>query len=381
MAVAALCAAALGLIWASVGALAAQTLRVGPMHELRTPSAAAKVARDGDTIEIQAGVYAGDAAVWRQNNLTIRAIGGRAHLRADGAHAEGKGIWVIKGANTTIEKLEFSGAKVPDRNGAGIRLEGVGLTVRDSYFHHNENGILAGPGLESDLVIEHCEFAYNGFGDGQSHNIYAGTLRSFTLRYSYVHHAVVGHNVKSRAIKNFITYNRIMDERDGRASYAIDLPDGGLSIVMGNLIQQGPANENRTVVAYGAEGYKSPLNELYFVNNTVVNDDPRGGRFFFIRPGADAVRIANNLFAGLAELGAGKAEFRSNRRAGKADFADPANFDYRLRPGAAGIGRGSDPGSTYGFALRPSSEYQHPLKMRSRSAFGRLDLGALEYRQ
>jgi len=360
---------------------AAQILYVGPQHELKTPSAAAKAARDGDTIEIQPGLYPGDAAVWTQNNLTIRSVGGRAHLRADGAHAEGKALWVIKGARTTIEGIEFSGVKVADRNGAGIRLEGSGLTLRDCHFHHNENGILGGSSSESDVVIEHSEFAHNGFGDGQSHNLYIGSVRTLILRYSYVHHAVVGHNVKSRALKNLIAYNRIMDERDGRASYAIDLPDGGLSIVMGNLIQQGPANENRTLVAYGAEGYKNPLNELYFASNTMVNDDPHGGRFLFIRSGAHAVRIVNNLFAGPGELGAGNADFRSNRRVGKADFADWTNFDYRLKPGAAGIGRGSDPGSAYGFALRPSAEYQHPLKMRPRSAAGRLDLGALEYRE
>ena len=361
-------------------ALAGQTLRVGPQHELRSPGAAAKVARDGDTIEIEAGVYPGEAAVWRQSNLTIRAIGGRAHLRADGAHAEGKAIWVLKGANTTIEHVEFSGAKVPDRNGAGIRLEGPGLTVRHCYFHHNENGILGGAGLESDVLIEHSEFAHNGFGDGQSHNLYIGTARNFTLRYSYVHHAIVGHNVKSRAIKNFISYNRIMDEHDGRASYAIDLPDGGLSFVMGNLIQQGPANDNRTVIAYGAEGYKNPLNELYFVSNTVVNDDPKGGRFLFIRRGADAVRVVNNLFSGRGELVAGHAEVLSNRHVDRGEFADARNFDYALKPGAAAIGRGTDAGSAYGFSLRPAAEYRHPLQTRARSSSGRLDLGALQFR-
>jgi hypothetical protein len=356
-------------------------LRVGPQHALKSPSEAARVARGGDTIEIAAGTYARDAAVWTQSRLTIRAVGGRAQLRADGASAEGKAIWVIKGADTTIEGIEFSGAKVPHRNGAGIRLEGPGLTVRNSYFHDNENGILTGPHLESDIVIEHSEFARNGFGDGQSHNLYVGTVRSFTLRYSYVHRALVGHNVKSRAIKNYITYNRIMDEHDGRASYAIDLPDGGLAFVMGNLIQQGPANDNRTMVAYGAEGYKNPLNELYFVSNTVVNDDPHGGRFFLIRAGADAARIVNNLFAGPGELPSGNAQMRNNARAKKADFVDLENYDYRLRPGAKAIGRGVDAGSAYGFLLRPSAEYHHPAQMRARSTSGRLDLGGVEYRR
>ena len=89
-------------------------LRVGaPGRELKRPSEAARVARDGDVVEIDAGVYAGDAAVWPQHRLTIRGVGGRAHLRANGAHAEGKAIWVIKGHDTTVERVEFSGAGCP----------------------------------------------------------------------------------------------------------------------------------------------------------------------------------------------------------------------------------------------------------------------------
>ena len=356
-----------------------ETLLVGPERALKTPSAAAKVARDGDIVRIDAGLYAGDAAIWTQNALTIKAVGGRAHLRADGAEAEGKGIWVIKGAGTTIEGIEFSGAKVSDRNGAAIRLEGPGLTVRNSYMHDNENGILTGRDLESDVLVENSEFARNGTEDGRSHNLYIGTVRSFTLRYSYSHHAIVGHNVKSRAIKNYILYNRIADERDGRASLAIDLPDGGLSFVIGNLIQQGPENENRTVVAYGAEGYKNLLNELYFISNTLVNDDPKGGRFVVIQPGADAARVINNLFAGPGELLVGKAEARGNLRSAKTDFVNPDKLDYRPRPRAGGIGKGIDAGSAYGFPLRPAAEYLHPLGMRPRPTAGPLDLGAHQH--
>ena len=102
-------------------------LRVGAKRELKRPSAAAEIARDGDVIEIDAGIYDGDTAVWRQHRLTIRGVGGRAHLRADGAEAEDKGIWVVKGNDTTIESVEFSGARVRHENGAGIRLEGADL--------------------------------------------------------------------------------------------------------------------------------------------------------------------------------------------------------------------------------------------------------------
>ena len=354
-------------------------LRVGAERELKRPSAAAQVARDGDVVEIDAGTYYGDAAVWRQHHLTIRGLGGRAHLRADGAHAEGKAIWVIKGNDTTIENVEFSGAQVPDHNGAGIRLEGAGLTVRDCYFHDNENSILTNAIHTSDIVIEHSEFAHNGFGDGQSHNLYIGTVRSFTLRFSYAHHALVGHNVKSRALKNYITYNRIMDENDGRSSYALEFPDGGLSIVIGNLIQKGPAAENPTIVSYGAESLKSPLNELYFVNNTLVNDLPGGGRFIFVRAGAGTVRILNNVFAGKGEVLSGPGKVLNNVVAAKIDFVDPANFDYQLKASAAAIGRGIDPGSAHGFDLRPSAEYVHKAQERVRNYRAKLDLGALEY--
>ena len=55
-------------------------LQVGAGHSLKGPSAAAAIAADGDVIEIEAGTYLGDVAVWRANDLTIRAVGGRVRL-------------------------------------------------------------------------------------------------------------------------------------------------------------------------------------------------------------------------------------------------------------------------------------------------------------
>jgi hypothetical protein len=352
-------------------------LRVGPREKLKVPSAAAKIARDGDVVEIDAGTYVGDAAVWRQHGLTIRGVGGRAHVRAEGADAEGKAIWVIKGNDTTIESVELSGAKVPDRNGAGIRLEGAGLTVRHCYIHDNENGILTSSNQASDIVVEYSEFAHNGSGDGQSHNLYIGEVRSFTLRFSYVHHAVVGHNVKSRALRNQITYNRIMDGKNGKSSYAVDLPSGGLAFVVGNVIQKGPEAENATTVSYGAESLQHPLNELYVVNNTMINDRPAGGTFLFVRAGTSAARIVNNIFSGQGEVSSGPGELRNNVIAPRSSFADASNFDYRPKAGSGAIGRGVDPGSAHGFDLRPTAEYAHRAGRRPRGDSEKLDAGAL----
>ena len=114
---------------------------------------------------------------------------------------------------------------MPDKNGAGIRMQGTNLTITHCYFHDNENGILAGDNPLSDILIEYSVFSDNGFGDGLSHNMYINRIQSFILRYSYSHNAIVGHTVKSRAQNTSILFNRIMDENNGNASFLIDIPN------------------------------------------------------------------------------------------------------------------------------------------------------------
>ncbi|MDO8706936.1 MAG: right-handed parallel beta-helix repeat-containing protein [Sulfuricaulis sp.] len=354
----------------------AAVYQVGPDKPYKRPSAVAAIARNGDVVEIDAGTYAGDAAVWRQDNLTLRGIGGYAHLRADRQAAEEKAIWVIKGKNVTVERIEFSGATVSDRNGAGIRMEGSGITIRNCYFHDNENGVLGGRG---EVLIESSEFAHNGFGDGQSHNMYiSDATRRFTLRYSYSHHARVGHNLKSRARENRIFYNRIMDEKDGDSSYAIDLSNGGLAYVVGNLIQQGPNAENKTILTFAPEGFSHSQNELYVVNNTFVNDND-SGRFIAVAKGEALVRVVNNIFVGPGEQVTRPVEMRTNLVAKDTDLVDRDGFDYRLRPNSLAIGAGSDPGTAHGINLNPVSHYLHPRGHQARPVDGGIDIGAYEY--
>ena len=357
----------------------AETLRVGKGRQFPAPSLAARAAGDGAIVEIDADIYEGDVAVWTQSNLTIRGAGGRPHLKANGVHAQGKAIWVIKGSNVTIENMEFSGARVPDRNGAGIRGEGVNLTIRKCYFHDNENGILIGIGPESAIVVDHSEFAANGNGDGYTHNIYVGNVRSFTLRGSYSHHARVGHNVKSRAPTNYILYNRLMDEQSGTSSYAVDLPNGGISYLIGNLIQKGPDAENRIVVAYGAEGLRNPVNELYVINNTMVNDRPAGSTFLRVWGSPAPVKIINNLFVGRGTLLQGPGELSHNLALGEPRLVDREHFDYRLTGRSPAIDVGTDPGAANGLALSPVAQYKHPAAEEPRKPIGRIDVGAYEY--
>ena len=77
----------------------------------------------------------------------------------------------------------------------------------------------------------------------------------------------------------------------------------------------------------------------------------------------------------------GPGEARNNVVAAKSAFVAPVNFDYRLKAGAAAIGRAIDPGSAHGFDLRPVAEYAHKAQKRARGSSGKLDAGALEYRR
>ena len=351
-----------------------RTWRVGPDRELTTPSAAAAVARDGDTVLIDPGTYAGDVATWTQDDLTLAGDGGRAHLRADGNAAQGKAIWVVQGDNTTVDRIELSGAAVPDRNGAGIRLEGTGLTVQRSWFHDNENGILTGADPDSDVFVLRSRFFRNGYGDGYSHNLYVGAVRSLTVAGCWLSDADTGHELKSRATSNTIVANRISDG-DATASYSIDLPNGGMSLVAGNLVVQGPRSENPTLVSYGAEGLANRSRTLWVVNNTFVNQRT-SGTYVAVADGT-RIHLRNNLLVGPGELSSGRSlDVRANRRVGLGRFVDPAGEDYRLKASSPAVDRGVRVPTRW----RAQQQYVHPARDQRRPVVGRIDLGAFELR-
>jgi hypothetical protein len=204
-------------------------------------------------------------------------------------------------------------------------------------------------------------------------------VRSFTLRASWSHDAVVGHLVKSRAAANRIEYNRLTSEAGGNPSYEIDLPNGGYSVVIGNVIQQSAAGLNGTLVAYGLEGASNPAQELYLVNNTLVND--RGaGTFVSVGGATTRVFAANNVFGGAGTLfNSAIVESSNNYAKAQPEFVDRAALNYEPAAGAPFIDAGADPGNdSLGRPLRPTSQYVHPLALRARVDDGALDIGAFE---
>lgn len=349
-----------------------QVLRVGPRRELRSLAAAARVAREGMRIEVDAGDYPGDAAVWRADGLQIVAVGGRVRLPAQGAHAEGKGLFVTAGENISIEGLDFSGVRVPDSNGAGIRLERGSLFLRDCSFRDCEMGVLSSNEPTVRLALEGCEFSHAAPRPGgrPAHLLYAGRIAHLRVQGCYFHHGRVGHLLKSRAAVSEILYNRLTDESGGRASYELEFPDGGLALVLGNLIQQSAGSENPHLIAYGAESLLQPRRELYLLHNTLVDNLPAGGRYLRVPAGQVRVQAYNNLLVGGARLAPDAAwDWRNNPAVDWEVFERAAREDFRPRPGSGLRDRVIEPAPLADGRLpRLERQYQHPRQSVALSA-------------
>ena len=251
-----------------------------------------------DVLQVPAGNYVEDFPSIT-HNLTIDAIGGLAYLTTpQPIPVNGRAILDVPfnaGVNLSISGLAISGA-IDDysiSNGAGILFEvGNGLlTVNNSWIHGNQDGILTGgpdgasPGGNMSVVINHSEIANNGVDPsnprfGYDHNIYAGSLTSLTVNNSYIHDALGGHEIKSRALTTIITGNRIQDGPSALTSYSIDLADGGLGTITGNVIEKGASSPNRYMIHFGGEGTYFNSN-LFVAGNTFINDRSAGATALF----------------------------------------------------------------------------------------------------
>ena len=307
------------------------TLTVGAGGAYATLGAAVAASRDGDVLAVRAGTYVNDFATI-STRITIEGVGGMVNLVATEAPPDGKAI-LTTNTDVTIRGLSFSGAQVPDGNGAGIRHQGGALVVEDSLFRDNENGILSGAIEGGTITIRRSEFDGNGAGDGYTHNLYAGDIARLTVEDSWFHDADTGHQIKSRALETTITGSRITDGATGTGSYSVDLPIGGRATIAGNVIEQGPRSGNPAIVHFGGEGGPHPGSSLVITGNTVVNelDSPsaalllnetsvvaeiRGGATFGLGP--DGIARGAAEVSGVATLASRPASDLSHPYAGDA---------------------------------------------------------------
>lgn len=384
-----------------------QTWLVGPDREHKRLGAISRNLKDGDTVLIDAGVYKCDTSiVWYANNVTVKGVNGRAVFDATGCSISGgKGILNPRGENLIIENLEFIGARVGDNNGAGIRYDGGGeVYIRHSVFRENQNGILFTPeaslyGDTTNLTIEHSVFSKNGSGSGQTHNLYINRVNKFIFQYNYSELARVGHLVKTRAKENHILYNRIVGLDTGTDSYNIDISEGGIFYLIGNVLQQSPKSPNRAMVSYAPEqnlklqnGQPDREMRLYIVNNTIVNDhtNQTGSSFINLYDyGIKELVIKNNIIVGLPSnrvyvvnkgtLDPAVVDMSDNLISNDPGFIDRAGFNYYLESDSPAVNTGANPGSGNGVALTPTKQYVHLANFEARQTSGAIDLGAFEH--
>jgi Ca2+-binding RTX toxin-like protein len=245
------------------------TLTVGQGQQYTTISAAVAASHDGDVVQVQAGTYVNDFATIN-TKITLEGVGGMVKMVATQPLPNDKGI-LVTNTDVTIDHFEFSGATGPSGNDAGVRYQGGALTITNSYFHDNQNGLLANPVAGGTITIRNSEFDHNGAGDGYTHNLYVGDIAKLTISDSYFHDAVVGHEIKSRAEVTEITNTRVFDNASD-SSYSIDLPNGGQAVLSGNVIEQGAHAGNPNIVAFGEEGNVYDGSSLTLTGNTVIND-------------------------------------------------------------------------------------------------------------
>ena len=359
------------------------TMVVGAGEKISSLTDAARLARDGEVIEIRPGIYRGQPAIWTQDRLLIRGAGERPVMVADGKSAEGKAIWVVRGGKVRIENIEFRGARVAGGNGAGIRFEKGQLTVHACRFADNEMGILTANLPELSLEVSDSEFVDAPRHAGSLHHLlYVGQIGKFVLRGSRFENGYLGHLVKSRARENHVLYNMLADGVGGKASYELEFPNGGVAYVIGNAIGQSATTDNPRMVAYGAEGPFWPENALYLAHNTLVNDN-YSGTFLAVWtekfPAGVDIWAINNLVVGNGDLfPPAKGRFEGNRLAGRSELIEYGGLPSRLANMSPLRGTVRPPGSVGAIDLLPNAEFTYPVGTRPLRVSNALSPGAFQ---
>jgi hypothetical protein len=212
------------------------------------------------TVLIAPGVYR-ECAIQQAGRVTFKAV--RAGTAIFEGACEGKAALVLRGGGSVVDGLVFRGIRVPDGNGAGIRIEIGDLIVRNSMFLDSQEGILGGTDEASNVTIDRSTFS--GLGqchetEDCAHSVYLGSRGTVTITNSRFERGQGGHYVKLRVPRVLITDNSFDDSAGTRTNYMIDLPEGATGEIARNTFVQGPRKENWTgmiVVAAEQQKYRS----------------------------------------------------------------------------------------------------------------------------
>lgn len=351
-------------------AAGAGVLMVGPQGAPLSMEDALRQAQDGDVIELLPGEYTGPPVVIENRRLTIRGVGKRPLVKGSGKLASAKALWLVRGGEVLIENIEFRGARSNDGEGSGIRMEGGRLHLRKVALYDNEYGLFAPNAEQAELRIEDCEFGLAPRVVGGLHHLLnVARIAKLTVTGSRFQQGFEGQMIKSRARENIISYNFIHDGQRGGASYEIEIANGGLATLIGNVIGQGADTQNPVLVAYGTEKVGWDRNALVVAHNTFVNYAWTPA--WFVRvisknlpPDTEVVAV-NNLLVGSGllwpALGGGKVTAEGNRPVSRRVLRDADTYAFELLPNSLWRGSAVDPRRAAGRDVTPTGEFEWPV--------------------
>ncbi|MCJ2184081.1 right-handed parallel beta-helix repeat-containing protein [Novosphingobium sp. 1949] len=247
-----------------------------------------------------------DCGVQKQGDVTYQAaVPGQSVF--DGVACESKAALVLRGHSARIEGLVFANIHVPDKNGAGVRLEHGDLSVSQSWFRDSEQGILTGSDPAASVSIDKSTFTRLGTceGSGCAHSIYIGNYGALSVTRSRFEAGTGGHYLKARAARVAILNNSFDDTAGRNTNYMIDLPDGATGRIAGNWFVQGRSKENYSAfIAVAAEHRNHSSNGLVVANNNARFGPGIDRRSAFVADwSGNAITLENNT------LGAGLVRF------------------------------------------------------------------------
>jgi hypothetical protein len=249
------------------------------------------------TIVVAPGRYR-DCAVQQAGEVAFRAAEpGTAVF--DGGACEGKATLVLRGRAASVEGLIFENIRVPDANGAGIRLEHGPLTVRETMFRNSESGILSANDPSARILIERSTFSGLGRCDrglACAHSIYIGEYGSLTVRASRFERGRGGHYVKTRARRIDVTDSSFDDSAGRTTNYMIDLSGGATGLIARNIFVQGHDKENYSaMITVAPEGNVHDASGLTVTGNTAsLAPDMEHGTSFVVGFNDAAIRVEDN---------------------------------------------------------------------------------------
>lgn len=389
--------------------------RVGAGQPFPDLQSVAEQLLPGDVVEVLGdATYAG--------GLVLRRPGTRdAKITIRGVRVNGRRP-VIQGGKDSIEfagnHYVFEGFEVTGGSFRCVFHHAHDITLRDTIIHDCPgHGVLGADSDSGSLLIEHSEVFRCGDGE-RRHQIYAATDQRaypgavFRMQHSYVHDALGGNNVKSRAGRSELYYNWI----EGAFYHELELigADGQPerlvredADVVGNVLFQGHRSRSHFPIRVGGDGTGQSWGRYRFVNNTIILGEASRSAVFRVFHGVASIEMQNNV---LYRLGAApvtvlrevEARWESGRRitgannwvttgsleippewTGTIIGVDPGFADIRARNLAP---RSDSPLRDRGVRPALPVEQEPPLhelvppdRVRRRPAVGALDVGAYEF--